>query len=200
MVPTGSSSPFTPCRIITLTIILLLIVLSALQNQILSAIHSLGRPRICTPLPPSSSNKSSPTPSLRHLTRTFREMRHLEDLSKDADEAWRSTLTTPKGGFLFVKNENREERGGKDEPWGVSMFHAIHCLTLLRTSFQHFNNAMNTTVTANMDVHMHQDVKRMNGGSDLDAIVHVGHCFSYIAQVRILFNLLNSTSFGEASN
>ena len=111
---TSSSSPFTPCRIVALTIILLIIVLNALQNRIISTLQSLRKHRHCTFHP--SSTKTPLTRDLPHIPRTFRQMRHLEDLSKDADEAWSSTLSTPKGGFLFVKNENKEERRGEDEP------------------------------------------------------------------------------------
>ncbi|KAG9244400.1 hypothetical protein BJ878DRAFT_72959 [Calycina marina] len=184
-----STSAFTPSRIIILTLLISIILLTVTQDQIASAIHAVARPRTCSPFPSSSTDEQKLAPDLRHIPRTFRHIKHLEDLSQEADEEWRATLSTPKGGFLFVENKNKEEREGKDEPWGISMFHAVHCLTMLRSSFQTFMGN-GTTTTMNGHAH-HQDPRLVKSGQyEAQDAMHVGHCFSYIAQVSPISNLI----------
>lgn len=105
-------------------------------------------------------------------------MKILENMSHEADEAWLQVLSTPKGGFLWVKYDEEN-----NEAWGVSMFHAIHCLKMLRNTFQQFSNETNS----GEGMHNHQMHSRGPTGIEhehdpFDA-VHIGHCFSYIAQV-----------------
>ena len=51
----------------------------------------------------------------------------LENLSSSGDEAWAQNLLTPKGGFLLVQLNSTA-----NQAWGISMFHALHCLQTLR--------------------------------------------------------------------
>jgi len=124
----------------------------------------------------SITHKVPDLPTLRPIIRTFQELRKLEDLSYDADKNWATTLSTPKGGFLWMKyNESI------NEAWGVSMFHAIHCLTLIRNIVQ---------ASANVSG-LHESIKdghadHIPAGHPQMDLTHVGHCFSYISQVRYL--------------
>ncbi|KAB5518247.1 hypothetical protein GE09DRAFT_929729, partial [Coniochaeta sp. 2T2.1] len=54
----------------------------------------------------------------------------LEDLSHNGDQTW-SELTTPLGGMLWVKHNDTYSY-----PWGISMFHGLHCLQMIRTAVQ----------------------------------------------------------------
>lgn len=83
-------------------------------------------------------------------------------------------FNTPQGGFLWVKHNETMNLA-----WGVSMFHAIHCLTLLREQVQMDQNLKNATMGHNP----HND-HQLPGHSAFDS-THVGHCFSYIAQVSL---------------
>lgn len=107
-----------------------------------------------------SQSSSDRTPS-RSFTYTMRNFAGLEDLSASSSASWDTTFSTPQGGFLWVKHNET-----MDVPWGVSMFHAIHCLTLLRGKVQRDQSIENATT----------------GHEEFDS-THIGHCFSYIAQV-----------------
>ena len=114
--------------------------------------------QIHEPFPPA-------LPSEKHLEITFREQKKLENISSSMDESWSSMLSTPKGGFLW-----RPYNETTNEAWGVTMFHSIHCLGLIRGFVQERLNMTNPK-------HKH------GHGHSGDDIGHIGHCFSYIAQV-----------------
>jgi hypothetical protein len=123
--------------------------------------------------------KENTPPSLPITTGTFRSIEELENLSPAGDEAWHRTALTRKGGFLWVKyNET------SNEAWGVSMFHALHCLKMVRMAVQ-----ASPFVKDNEMAHGHEGMAQghKNEGSinhpDMDP-THLGHCIGYIAQVR----------------
>ncbi|KAI1337657.1 hypothetical protein F5Y15DRAFT_417798 [Xylariaceae sp. FL0016] len=94
----------------------------------------------------------------------MKDIPELKDMTAEADNAWSSTLSTPMGGFLWIDHNETHS-----EPWGVSMFHALHCLSLLRVQVQQSRNAKAGT----------HDHSAHGTGKHED---HVGHCFSYLAQ------------------
>lgn len=110
----------------------------------------------------------------RHRIATvFTDRAVLENLSPSANEDWERALLTPKGGFLWVQYNVTAER-----PYGISMFHALHCLKLLREVIQNgpmVHEAQDSTMKASGQGREH--VKHLN------SLNHVGHCIGYIAQV-----------------
>ena len=112
----------------------------------------------------------------------------LEDISHAGDTAWRDSLLTPKGGFLWVQyNESYEES------YGISMFHALHCLQLIRGNLQE-SPSMKAYI-AEKSGSVVTDMSKSGGGTrphhgehshqqHLGDPGHVAHCVSYIAQVQ----------------
>ncbi|KAI1440842.1 hypothetical protein F5Y02DRAFT_431711 [Annulohypoxylon stygium] len=84
--------------------------------------------------------------------------------SEDLD--WWEDLLTPNGGFLMVREKN-----GEINQIGVSMFHQLHCLSMVR--------AMLLKGDTHMD-HNHVESRDMNQGAKDRG--HFLHCFDYIVQ------------------
>lgn len=157
----SSSSSYSATRVISATLIFLasLLVISQVSTS-----HS----KRCVS-PTFSYGEEQPT-ARRTMSRTFREMKTLENLSHEADDAWSTILSTPKGGFLWTTyNETA------NEAWGISMFHAIHCLGLIRNVVQSHSHGGERVPPNNTSSQSHGHVAMDMG--------HIGHCFSYIAQV-----------------
>lgn len=77
------------------------------------------------------------------------------------DKSWQELLT-PGGGFLRVHEPN-----GKVNEYGVSMFHQLHCLTMVR------------------EMLLGQPMSREHETSDWsEDSMHWLHCLDYLAQVR----------------
>ncbi|KAI0197056.1 hypothetical protein EV127DRAFT_415468 [Xylaria flabelliformis] len=85
------------------------------------------------------------------------------------ETGWWGSLSTPNGGFLMVEDQNHETQG-----YGVSMFHQLHCLVMVRSMLMH----------GGMDhqMHMHNGHARDEGKKDATEQGHWLHCFDYIAQ------------------
>lgn len=95
----------------------------------------------------------------------------LEDLSHKGDEAWATELFTPHGGFLVVRrNETMKEN------WGISMFHGLHCLQLIRSSLQRAREMGTGSMPGSHGDHHEQHLEHLDES-------HLQHCFSYITQV-----------------
>jgi hypothetical protein len=90
-------------------------------------------------------------------------------MSSDGDTAWQQMTTTRGGGFLWIRHNETYKVG-----WGVSMFHALHCLSMVRDVVKqnpHFDRERKDSENIGGNGHdAHMDYK------------HVGHCLSYIAQ------------------
>ncbi|KAK7943558.1 Piwi domain family protein [Apiospora aurea] len=105
----------------------------------------------------------------RQVTKTFEQVSALEDMTHENDEAWTSTLMPPNDGFVLVKhNENLDLRVG------ISMFHALHCLSLVRAVLQDIPSP----------THRHGSLgPRGKAGSEhFLQKTHLPHCLMYIAQ------------------
>ncbi|KAL8870429.1 MAG: hypothetical protein Q9174_003526 [Haloplaca sp. 1 TL-2023] len=115
MAPTGSRTPSLP--IIVSSIIALLVILSVIfHSNINSAFRRFEYNR---------HHRSHP------ITTTFQDKPIFENLAPSADAEWERALLTSKGGFLWVQYNGTTER-----PYGVSMFHGLHCLKMLREVIQ----------------------------------------------------------------
>jgi hypothetical protein len=103
----------------------------------------------------------------------------LEDLGPRGDAAWAS-LTTKHGGFLWVQyNETL------DIQYGISMFHGLHCLQMLRTEFK-AKLGLDSNSEVTHDHHgrarKRSNVAAVQGDTTLET--HLGHCLAYVAMVR----------------
>ncbi|KAH8812247.1 hypothetical protein F5884DRAFT_784863 [Xylogone sp. PMI_703] len=96
----------------------------------------------------------------------FRDHKLLLDLSHDADEELKAWLLPAKTGVIWTAY-NETFRLGQ----GISMFHAMHCLLMIRRALQDKGDG------ASSSAHTHA----AEDGSFLFH-THAPHCFSYIAQ------------------
>ncbi|KAI4260313.1 MAG: hypothetical protein L6R42_004113, partial [Xanthoria sp. 1 TBL-2021] len=101
----------------------------------------------------------------RRITTVFQDRPILENLSPSANEEWERALLTPKGGFLWVQYNVTAER-----PYGISMFHGLHCLKMLREVIQSSHSA--TKGSEHTGEHK----------AHSQSLNHIGHCIGYIAQ------------------
>jgi Mycotoxin biosynthesis protein UstYa len=103
--------------------------------------------------------------------RTFTRVPTFEDMSHENDAAWAATVMPEKLGFIYVKyNETFSiERG-------ISMFHAMHCLSLLREMLQ-----MKLPGESSQS-HQHGSKAGHESANHLRE-QHMPHCLSYVAQV-----------------
>ena len=97
----------------------------------------------------------------------FKRIEELEDFSPAADGVWED-LFTANGGFIV------REIDGKQHRIGISMFHQLHCLRMIRSLMQSLANNTESTV------------------DDLSKHFHEAHCFSYLVQVRVWSSLFCS--------
>lgn len=93
----------------------------------------------------------------------------LEDMSPENDELWSSTLTTARDGFIWVKHNETF-----NYQMGISMFHGLHCLKMLRAMLQ-------------SKMHQHPDATSSSENDQAETHflheTHMPHCISYLAQV-----------------
>lgn len=162
----AKSTPFTPCRLFVVFLILSTSMILVFQSQLRSTIKALSQ-RNCEKIDRHSDD---------HYPFTIPGVTPLEELGPEGDEAWRR-LIPEGGGLIWIKyNETF------NLPWGISMFHGIHCLQMLRGEMQTL-----TGLGTGEGHHTHKSSiateKDSHGqGSDL---VHLGHCLAYIAEVCV---------------
>ncbi|KAI0098117.1 hypothetical protein F4776DRAFT_532174 [Hypoxylon sp. NC0597] len=79
---------------------------------------------------------------------------------------WWDSLLTPNGGFLMV-----EEQSHEINQYGVSMFHQLHCLSMIRS------------VLLSSEMHMdHVQAESRDTAESAKDHGHFLHCFDYIVQ------------------
>ena len=111
---------------------------------------------------------------------TFRELPVFENLSAAGDAAWANAALTPPGGFLRLRYNDT-----KTHKWGISMFHALHCLQTIRTVVRESPMMQEGSRGATHDsvmAHDHDDAYDSGHNMMIDP-GHVAHCIGYIAQV-----------------
>jgi hypothetical protein len=121
-------------------------------------------------------------PSPYTFTTTFGIHEEYRDLAPSADRYWDELLTS-NGGFLELESR------GEQTTFGISMFHQLHCLQMIRSSLQQAlmldtNASADHSFKDGMSAHMHHDKthERDSGVADL---THMIHCFDYLRQVGI---------------
>ncbi|OQV01657.1 hypothetical protein CLAIMM_06971 [Cladophialophora immunda] len=124
-------------------------------------------------------------PGSTTVPRTFGRMAKLEDLSPAGDNAWATETATRGGGFLAVRYNATMTQG-----YGLSMFHALHCLQMIRLALQEQRAEGCAGESGGGDKvgradphHLHDSGGRGSGGGagNVD-YEHVAHCFSYVAE------------------
>ncbi|GKZ75429.1 hypothetical protein AnigIFM56816_000082 [Aspergillus niger] len=163
---------YTPCLI---SLILTTLFLTTITILLLTPPTFF--PRIIPPICPSQSQSLSPDQT---HGRVFNERPELERTVNDSDEVrtWESILLPPGGGGIrshtipdsihLTADEKKEE---KVLSWGISMFHQLHCLIVLRAIV--FPETTENTINSTSQAH---------SGDMLHDKVHWAHCFDYIAQ------------------
>lgn len=112
-----------------------------------------------------------PAPSsVRDNQIAFYDYDKFQSLSSDTNEIWDNILT-PNGGYIYRTDEDGQRHG-----YGISMFHQLHCLQMIRLKLQELTfpyQANNDSGPRQSQAHEHH----MNEG-------HVLHCLDYLRQVR----------------
>ena len=130
---------------------------------------------------PAAQISTNPNPLLASKVKTFRELPVLTDMSPAGDAAWADAALTPGGGFLRVRYNETTVHG-----WGISMFHAMHCLQTIRTIVRESPMMREESGGATHDKGMAHDHDDGNDdGHNMMDPEHVAHCIGYIAQVSV---------------
>ena len=114
-------------------------------------------------------------------------------MSPAGDAAWAEAALTPGGGFLRVRSNELTVYG-----WGISMFHALHCLQMIRTIVRDSPMMQEESGGAKHENGMaHDHNSGHDSGHDVMDPEHVAHCIGYIAQVSfVIESLLSSLGAG----
>lgn len=111
----------------------------------------------------------------------FLERPDIESLDSAVDGVWDQAMNTPLGGFLLVRHNETYSQG-----WGVSMFHSIHCLRILRSTMQNYFGL----APENGGHAAHAHGQRDGATLHVDERKHVEHCLGYIGRVRCVYLIL----------
>lgn len=143
-------------------------------------VHPYSRPDSQTlesGLQPSSNTlprlfQHDPTFSVQ-VHQQWADFAEFQNLSHEYDYIWEN-LTKRSGAFL----PRYDVPSGTENMWGITMFHQLHCLQLIRGKIQRllFPNESLTEEYA-----VHGDI----------ATDHYLHCFDYLRQVYIIFPPIN---------
>jgi hypothetical protein len=112
----------------------------------------------------------------------FKQTHSIEDMSYENDLEWAQTLAPKTGGFIWVKHNETTS-----VEFGISMFHALHCLQLLRLVSQEVIFGTR---------HPHTDER--NGTHSVPVARHVPHCVGYLAQVTCFVSGISIQSLTRA--
>lgn len=152
----------------TLTATTLLLLTSTGRITLLTTVRETVQYQKCAiPPPPFSGPKQLEFPKNHHTAfypQVFHPISKLETESTSTAD-WESLLLTPNGGFLMVS-----EAAGVVKGYGVSMFHQLHCLTMIR--------GMLMGETMGSEHEAQGEAWRKNP-------MHFLHCLDYMAQVNL---------------
>jgi hypothetical protein len=154
-----SNATFSTCRVLTLCITLIIICFLIFQDQLLTAITNSH------PLAGSSSAPAIP-PELFDAQRSPQTFYSFIDQDPSG---WATRRLHPNGGYIKLQYNSTFKIN-----FGISMFHSIHCLEMLREK-----------IVGGEATHIHGA-----GSSDADVEEkdkdpkHLEHCIDYVLQVR----------------
>jgi hypothetical protein len=132
---------------------------------------------------PKQKECIEPPPSRKLSPKKFAEVPNLRVQGTSADDArqldWESQLLTPNGGFLMVEEEDHKVQG-----YGVSMFHQLHCLTMMQVPQERLTEAVadqySRTVLLGREKSTAHEAKDDERKEDPP---HFLHCLDYMVQV-----------------
>lgn len=167
---------------------LLIIALPALQSRLASLPTGSSRPlnedgykdtqrTIYNPSDDALRGGSSASRERSNFLFGFLERPDIESLDSAVDGAWNQAMNTPLGGFLLVRHNETYSQG-----WGVSMFHSIHCLGILRSTMQNYFGLAPENGGHGAHAHGQRDGALLH----VDERKHVEHCLGYIGRVSCL--------------
>ncbi|KAL5323798.1 hypothetical protein ACEPPN_008340 [Leptodophora sp. 'Broadleaf-Isolate-01'] len=96
-------------------------------------------------------------------------------MSHGNDNAWSEILMPPNSGFIRVKHNETYVID-----WGISVFHALHCLSLLRTMLQD-----NLAEAVSAWHPQHSSYSQVESAQFLHE-AHIPHCIGYLTQTAAL--------------
>ncbi|KAJ3497270.1 hypothetical protein NLG97_g2031 [Lecanicillium saksenae] len=155
----------------------------------------------------SSDYSTAPSRSLAALLRKLDSSSRIVDLIQNNtytsldhqfDRLWNEDMLPPNGGYLKTDKETNNT-----DMLGISMFHQLHCLGMIREEMQHLHQIINDLNTGGSgDMTTAKDHRRKgrrhSDGLDLDAgrpahhdQKHTMHCFDYLRQT--ILRLADST-------
>jgi hypothetical protein len=154
------------------TVLLLIISLFVFFRASFSSSQTYGSwlsPSPCSCEQPNASGNDelTRTPSSADL-QAFRRRPELEDMTEVGDAIWSTISSTKQGGFLWVRYNETYKTGH-----GVSMFHALHCLSMIRDAVK--------GPKSGAGAHSHGSKRGIHEGKSEEEM-HLGHCLSYVAQ------------------
>lgn len=100
----------------------------------------------------------------------FTQLNALEDLSDQSNQRWISTVMPKNEGFISMRHNDTYNIN-----WGISMFHQLHCLSLLRAILQR--------EMSNQPKHGHSTERDKHHDEHFLHSSHLPHCVGYLAQV-----------------
>lgn len=118
--------------------------------------------------------------STAHINVVFSEHENYQNLSHVYDSLWKQLLA-PNGGFLIRTDGNQQHR------YGISMYHQLHCLQMIRTAIQDLQGVEPVSGSkhdSNSHMQHHKDqgpATNAHPGPD-----HYLHCLDYLRQVSTL--------------
>ncbi|KAK3348899.1 hypothetical protein B0T25DRAFT_481219 [Lasiosphaeria hispida] len=178
MLPSAKPSPRSPLRFLGLFI--LVVFVSCTSLLVLWTFGPQSRRVGWGPLSPTTTilalSSSQALAIDQRKTTIFKSHPEFENLSYEFDHFWDETLP-PNLGFLrlFDHAENRDA-------WvGVSMFHQLHCLGMIRTALQSVVEEVEDLRAAVGGIQK-GNLKRENDHQDHHSRIHFLHCFDYLRQ------------------
>lgn len=116
----------------------------------------------------------------------FSEHDDYRNMSHQFDSLWTDLLTS-NGGFIY-----KTEKDNRKHKYGISMFHQLHCLAILRGAFQMFHETMDPHQVDLRETPAHRRGEEMQRNPnpheshyDQD---HWTHCFDYLRQVSDVYS------------
>ncbi|TQV99555.1 hypothetical protein IF1G_01770 [Cordyceps javanica] len=118
----------------------------------------------------------------------FSEHHNYTSLDHDFDWLWENDLLTPNGGYLTA-----DKKTHNTDKLGISMFHQLHCLGMIREEMQHLHHVIEASrARGSAYAQIHQMARRHSDGVDLDSgrpahhdEEHTMHCFDYLRQTML---------------
>jgi hypothetical protein len=104
----------------------------------------------------------------------FDDHEEFQSLSDEGDWAW-DNMFTPNGGVLYINDDSGRRAG-----FGISMFHQLHCLQMVRFRLQMLTQENNISSPYHMAGLDHEHLGKHHDMSD----IHMLHCLDYVRQVR----------------